>query len=67
MSTKITDLRSYRERKIYQQKEEIISISLNELEAITYMGLLEGLLAVAEDEVMWGKLREDILKNDPTL
>jgi hypothetical protein len=67
MSTKITDLRSYRKRKLYEQKEEIISISLNELEAITYMGILEGLSAVAEDEVMWGKLRQDILENDPTV
>lgn len=67
MSTKITDLRSYRKRKLYEQKEEIISISLNELEAITYMGILEGLSAVAEDDVMWGKLRQDILENDPTV
>ena len=62
MSSTPTDLQAFRERKLYEKKEEIVSISLNEIEAITYHGILEGLFAVALDDEMWAKLRKDILQ-----
>jgi hypothetical protein len=62
--SKITDISSKRREKEYLQKEELITITLNELEAMTYMGILRGLYAVALEDDMWNELREDILENE---
>ena len=62
--SKITDISSKRREKEYLQKEELVTITMNELEAMTYMGILRGLYAVALDDAMWKELREDILENE---
>ena len=62
--SKITDISSKRRDKEYLQKEELVTITMNELEAMTYMGILRGLYAVALDDQMWKELREDILENE---
>ena len=61
--SKITDISSKRKEKEYIRKEELLTITMNELEAMTYLGILRGLYAVALDDEMWSALREDILEN----
>ena len=61
--SKITDISSKRKEKEYIRKEELLTITMNELEAMTYLGILRGLYAVALDDQMWSALREDILEN----
>ena len=61
--SKITDISSKRKEKEYIRKEELLTITMNELEAMTYLGILRGLYAVALDDKMWSALREDILEN----
>lgn len=62
--SKITDIASKRRQKEYERKEERFYISLNELEAMSYLGILRGLYEVALDDEMWELLREDILENE---